>query len=130
MLRSLILLPCVCVGSVLTAGCGSADRQASDVQVDIALDPSPPVVGDAQVTLRLTGADGKRLDGAEVRLEGNMNHAGMKPSFANLRETEPGRYAGTLEFTMGGDWFILVTATLPDGRRIEHKTDVPGVDAS
>ena len=31
---------------------------------------------------------------------------------------------------MGGDWFILVRAELPDGRSMERKVDVPGVDAA
>jgi len=28
---------------------------------------------------------------------------------------------------MGGDWFILVRATLADGRSLEEQVDVPGV---
>jgi hypothetical protein len=28
---------------------------------------------------------------------------------------------------MAGDWFILVKATLPDGRKLERQVDVPGV---
>ena len=43
-------------------------------------------------------------------------------------ETAPGRYQADLEFTMGGDWFILVRAELLDGRSMERKIDVPGVD--
>ncbi len=62
-----------------------------------------------------------------VAIEGNMNHAGMKPSFAELTERGAGVYDGDLEFTMGGDWFILVTATLPDGSQLERKVDVKGV---
>jgi hypothetical protein len=30
---------------------------------------------------------------------------------------------------MAGDWFILVRATLPDGRKLERQVDVPGVQA-
>jgi hypothetical protein len=95
--------------------------------VKLVLNPLPPVVGDADVTLTLASASGQPIADAEVRLEGNMNHAGMKPSFADLAEVEPGRYTGTLEFTMGGDWFILVTAKTKDGRNVERKIDVPGV---
>jgi hypothetical protein len=53
----------------------------------------------------------------------------MVPVFAPALETAPGRYQAALEFTMGGDWFILVRAELPDGRTMERKIDVPGVDA-
>jgi hypothetical protein len=63
-----------------------------------------------------------------MQLEGNMSHAGMVPVFAQAVETEAGQYEADLEFTMAGDWFILVQADLPDGRSMEHKVDLPGVD--
>ncbi len=112
---------------VCTAGCSSTSADTSDVQVELALKPPKPVVGTADVSLQLADAGGAAVRGADVRLEGNMNHAGMKPSFSELQETQPGTYTGTLEFTMAGDWFILVSATTPDGRRIERKIDVPQV---
>ena len=96
--------------------------------MELTIEPSPPLVGDSDLSLELTDADGA-VQGAQVRVEGNMNHAGMKPSFADLKEVEPGRYMGTLEFTMGGDWFLLVTAKTPDGGTIERKIDVRGVKA-
>lgn len=109
------------------AGCTPAESSVPDVQVDLTVTPSPPVVGDADVSLTLADRRGTPMKGADVNLEGNMNHAGMKPSFAEMVEVEPGHYAGTLRFTMGGDWFILVKAKTPDGRTIEQKIDVPGV---
>ena len=116
----------VCV-VMLAIGCNPTGSSAPDVRVALTLEPSPPVVGDADVSLELMDASGSPLEGATVRLEGNMNHAGMRPSFSDLREVEPGQYSGKLEFTMGGDWFILVTAQTPDGKAIERKVDVPGV---
>ena len=56
-----------------------------------------------------------------------MSHAGMKPVFAEVREEKEGRYSADLEFTMGGDWFILVTGKLADGRAVRKKIDVKGV---
>lgn len=110
-------------------GCGRTAIDTTDVRCDLKLTPSPPSVGDADAVLELANPDGSPLTGATVRLEGNMNHAGMKPSFADLRETEPGHYAGTLKFTMGGDWFVLVTAQTADGKSVQHKLDIPGVQA-
>ena len=114
---------------MILTGCGSGESDSTSVQVDLAFDPSPPHAGDVDVELTLAEPGGAPLAGAEVRLEGNMNHAGMKPSFAELEEVEPGRYTGTLDFTMGGDWFVLVTAKKPDGSQMERKIDVPGVKA-
>jgi len=113
--------------AVASIGCGPAEPAAPDLAVELRLDPSPPVVGDVGLSLRLRDATGTPLAGAKVRVEGDMNHAGMKPVFADLAETEPGSYSGTLPFTMGGDWILLVTATTRDGNTLNRQLDVPGV---
>jgi hypothetical protein len=114
---------------LIASGCRPAATDAPDVRVELTLHPSPPQVGSADATVALADAQGAPLENASVRLEGNMNHAGMVPTFADLDETAPGTYTGTLQFTMGGDWFILATVTLPEGQRIQRKIDVPGVQA-
>lgn len=119
------LLGAICILS----GCQVPTADTSSAQVDLTMEPSEPVVGSSLVSIRLADADGKLIEGASVRVEGNMNHAGMKPSFSDLTESEPGQYSGTLEFTMGGDWFLLVTATTPEDGTIERQIDVPGVRA-
>jgi hypothetical protein len=116
----------------LLVGCSSVDSDSTGaaddaVQVELMLDPSPPVVGDAEVTLTFRGPDNAPVQVQGLQVEGNMNHAGMKPSFAQLQEVEPGQHAGSLRFTMGGDWYLLVTATTAEGAKIQHKIDVPGV---
>lgn len=115
------------VALAFACGCNAAPQKPLDAKAELTLEPNPPVVGDSQVALTLIDSSDKPVAGATVRLEGNMNHAGMKPSFADLKESEPGRYAGTLKFTMGGDWFVIVTANTTDGRQFETKIDVPGV---
>jgi hypothetical protein len=93
----------------------------------LAFEPDPPQIGPAALTVTLRDAGGQPIAGAVVKLEGNMNHAGMVPVFAEASEVAPGRYRADLDFTMAGDWFILVRADLPDGRSMERKVDVPGV---
>ena len=110
------------------AGCQPAAPPPADAEVKLEIKPEPPRIGQAKIVVSLRDSSGKPLAGAKLELEGNMNHAGMKPEFADLEETEPGSYVGSLEFTMGGDWFVLVTGQLPDGRRIDKKIDVPGVE--
>lgn len=113
---------------VLLAGCGRGDGDPGDFRMQVSLAPDPPQLGPAHVTVMLSDAQGQPIAGARVELEGNMRHAGMVPVTAQAYELAPGRYEGGLEFTMGGDWFILVRTVLPDGRRIERQVDVPGVD--
>ena len=112
-------------------GCGrnSDGDHAEDLKVNLTLRPDPPEVGPAAATVTLTDAGGRPVRGAAVKLEGNMNHAGMTPVFADATEKAPGQYQGRLEFSMGGDWFVLVNATLADGRKVSRKVDVPGVRA-
>lgn len=118
-----------CLLLLLLAGCGRGGKDLPDVNVTLEIEPSPPQLGLASITVALHGAAGLPISGAQVELEGNMNHAGMVPVFAEASEVAPGRYRAGMEFTMGGDWFILVRADLPDGRSMERKVDVPGVDA-
>jgi hypothetical protein len=113
---------------LLLAGCGRGGRDLPGVGLDLLIEPSPPRIGPATVTVTLTDEGGQALGGARVELEGNMSHAGMVPVFAKATEVEPGLYQADLEFTMGGDWFILVRADLPDGRSMERQVDVPAVD--
>jgi hypothetical protein len=122
---------CIWLGllpALVLAGCGRGGKDLPDVGVDLAIEPEPPQLGPATLTVTLTDADGQPIAGAAVELEGNMNHAGMVPVFATATEVATGQYQADLEFTMGGDWFILVRADLPDGRSMERKIDVPGVD--
>lgn len=121
-----LLAAAACVAALLAAGCGGPAETASSVRVEHEISPHPPRVGHATIDLRLS--DGAApVTGARVTLEGNMNHAGMAPVFAGAHEVEPGRYRASLEFTMGGDWVVLVRAALGDGRRLERPLDVRGV---
>jgi hypothetical protein len=114
---------------LVLAGCRGGGGDLEDVTVDLALTPDPPHIGPAMVVVTLSDSKGQPIHGAEMSLEGNMNHAGMVPVLVEASEVVPGQYEAALEFTMGGDWFILVQARLPDGRSLEHQVDVPGVDA-
>ena len=84
-------------------------------------------MGQVTITLRLTDSAGTPVKGARMKLEGNMSHAGMVPVFAEAKETEPGRYQATLELSMAGDWYVLVTATLSDNRKFERQFEIKGV---
>jgi succinate-acetate transporter protein len=99
------------------------------VLVEHEISPQPPRVGPATLSLKLSDAAARPVTGARITLEGNMTHAGMAPVFAGATEVEPGRYRAALEFTMGGDWVILIHAALPDGRKLERQVDVKGVRA-
>jgi len=115
---------------LLAAGTGcrpSADAAEAGGHVAVEFDPAPPAVGVAKVAITLSNAAGEPVRLGALDVEANMNHAGMKPVFTRLEESAPGRYTGTLEFTMGGDWFLLLSGQGADDVRFERTIDVPGV---
>lgn len=112
-------------GMILMAGCERPVEPAVVIEHEII--PRPLKVGVSTITLRLTDAAGQPINGAGIKLEGTMTHPGMRPVFSQAVETGPGRYRSSIEFTMGGDWVIIVHVTLPDGRRLERQLDVKGI---
>lgn len=124
--RAFAALTLLVVGVVV--GCRpTSSTSDAGVRVEVAFAHPPPVVGPNVFSLALDDADGHPLSAAKLEVEGDMNHAGMTPSFARVNETAPGRYTGTIEFTMGGDWFLLVSGERADHRRFRQKVNVPGV---
>ena len=109
------------------AGCQRQAEGDRAVQVELKTEPDPPHVGKAVLRLLVTDSDGAPLEGAKLKLEGNMAHAGMKPVFADASEEKGGRYRAEMEFTMGGDWFLLIDGRRADGRSFRKKIDVKGV---
>jgi multidrug efflux pump subunit AcrA (membrane-fusion protein) len=89
---------------------------ANRVTVDFSTDPSPPRKGANVVQVKLTGADGKPVPGAEVTATffmAAMPAMGMAAaqSVATLRENPDGIYRGPLDLPTGGTWQVTVAAT-------------------
>jgi hypothetical protein len=125
-------LKCLALALCATAfitGCRKRAEPEPGLEMRHEVAPQPPRVGPATITLSLADAAGKPISGARVNLEGNMSHPGMNPVFAEAREVGAGRYQAAIEFTMGGDWIMLVRVDLPDGHKLEREFDVKGVRA-
>ncbi|PJF28257.1 MAG: hypothetical protein CUN53_00990 [Phototrophicales bacterium] len=88
------------------------------------VDPDPPAVGEAALLITLTAPDGQPIDGAQITVRGDMNHAGMQPVMGLSAGSESGVYRVPFRWTMGGDWIITVTASLPDGAQIVETFDL------
>ncbi|HEV7682040.1 MAG TPA: FixH family protein [Pyrinomonadaceae bacterium] len=112
--------------ALLATGC-QRRPEAPIVTIEHEVSPLPARLGPATITLRVIDLSGHAVTGARITLEGNMSHAGMAPVFAEAKELGSGRYQAHLEFTMGGDWIVLVHLTMPDGRKSEQQFDVKGV---
>ena len=125
-LRSLLLA----AACLFLAGCPppAADSKPNqNVSISWGVAPDPPSAGPVMVRFSLTEPGGHFVEGARVRVEGNMSHAGMKPVFGTADEVAPGRYEAPLELSMGGDWILLFEATLRDGSTLKWQEALPGV---
>jgi hypothetical protein len=124
------VLALACFAAVGTVGCANSTNStglASAVTIESEISPQPARVGPATITLKLTAAAAKRITSARIALEADMSHPGMSPVFAEAKEVEPGRYQGRIDFTMAGDWVILLHITLAGGQKLERQVDVKGV---
>ena len=45
------------------------------------------------------------------------------PVSSEAKEIETGKYRGTLQLTMAGDWIVLVHITLPDGQKLQRQIE-------
>jgi hypothetical protein len=109
---------------VLAAAC--AKPAADSIDLTWALRPERPTIGPATLTVTL-GEPHAAASGTRVRVVGHMTHPGMRPVEAEATRCGHGVYQADLTFTMAGDWALLVTIELADGRRVERRIDVPGV---
>jgi hypothetical protein len=112
----------------LAAGCAGGGDPSDAISITWMLDPSPPLVGTPVVArMMLRHSDQKPVTGARLRLEGLMSHPGMAPVVAEVVERGDGAYDAPLQFTMAGDWILLVTGQLADGRQLKKRIEIAGV---
>jgi len=128
-----VLLACSLATTACAApGCDvhwDRERESSGaINVSWTLDPSPPLAG-TPIVVRLTlrDRDQKPVTGARLRLEGLMSHPGMAPVTAAVTERGNGEYEAPLQFTMAGDWILLVTGELPGGMGFTRQIEINGV---
>lgn len=112
---------------VILVGCrqeSSITDSSEAVQINLTVEPSPPSIGEAVLIVTLQDEHGDSIQGAMVQVRGDMRHAGMAPEFGEIETANEGEYRIPFEWTMGGDWILTVTATLPNGETVEDTFEV------
>lgn len=109
--------------SLVLAGCriGQPPAPTSSVNMTLEIEPNSPSVGPSHLTVTLTDPAGQPVEGAAVQIEGAMSHAGMSPRWAKARAAANGRYEAPFIWSMGGDWTVTVTASLPGGQQLARQ---------
>lgn len=80
---------------------------------------NPAVLSQTQFTLQITDAAGQPVDGAAVSLDLVMATMDMGPNRVALQSSGGGRYRGTGQFTMAGDWNCQITVRLPGKSQLQ-----------
>jgi len=98
--------------SVLLAACGSASTPAATsskpVNIQVETSPTPPMMGDIELILSVTDANGNPIEGATVDVSADhTDMTGMGMSGA-ATEQAGGKYAITANFSMSGNWRLKV----------------------
>ena len=125
-----VILIAACVAALAATGCHRASESVGDISVQEGISPQPVRVGGATIAIQLADASAKPVTHARIDVEGDMSHPGMSPIFATATETSPGMYTAQLDFNMGGDWVVLSHIVLADGRKLERRIDVSGVEST
>jgi hypothetical protein len=109
----------------LSAGCGRMQASGGAPQdgfaVTLTAQPAIPVVGEGTLLVGLRDPAGQPVTDARLHVEGNMSHAGMQPAFGKVTAAAEGQYTIAIPWTMAGDWYVDITATLTDGRVIARR---------
>lgn len=122
------LLTAAVLIALVVSGCrqqqappSTADNPA--VNIAVAVEPSPPMTGEAKLIVTLTDPDGAPISGAKASARGDMTHPGMVPVLAEADCDDAGRCEIPFEWTMGGDWIVDITVTLSDGTTAAQQFD-------
>jgi len=126
----IFLLMSAAMPALFVSGCRKPAGARNDISIESSMTPQPVRSGMETISIQLTNPSHELVAGAHVQVEGDMSHPGMAPVFADARETSPGNYKATLDFTMGGDWVVLFHITLSDGSKVERQMDVNGVESN
>jgi membrane fusion protein, copper/silver efflux system len=106
---------------------GSAQPTTGQIQssAELTTDPSPPHKGKNELRVRLAGAGGAPITGAQVSVRffmAGMPAMGMAEMnvVANLHDAGNGAYNGEIELGSGGTWQVTITAQR-DGQMLTTK---------
>ena len=116
------------LAAALLSGCWRPASSTNEISLQWTVEPSTPSAStDTLTRITLQDAQQRPVNGARLQLEAHMSHPGMTPVVRPLTDRGGGSYETRLQFSMAGDWILVVTGDLPDGRRITRSLPIAGV---
>ena len=126
-MRRLFFVSLLVVLSVLLAACGggttpAVETSSKPVNIKVESNPSPAGVGDAELILTITDANGSPIEGARVDVSADhTDMTGMGMSGA-ATDQGAGRYSINANFSMTGNWKLTVYVRNDAG--LDYKEDI------
>ena len=123
---------CLMLAAAASTSIVACHRHAAEPKISIQeqITPQPVKAGPANLSITLDNEAAQPISHATIQVEGDMSHPGMSPVFSQATEIAPGKYQAQINFTMGGDWVVLLHIRLPDGRKVERQINVPNVQTA
>jgi len=118
-LVSALALTALVAGAACTRRRAAPD-EAPDVLVSASFSPSPPVVGEGQLTLSFADRAGVPTQVSSLDVKADMTHPGMRPWLAEVESVKDSQVTLAVEWSMAGDWLLQIEAELGDGRRLRR----------
>ncbi len=95
----------------MVAESGMPRYRAGDLEIAIDIDPHTARVGDNKIIVEIRGEDGTVVPDIEVSAFAQMPAMGSMQAMrapADLKQTDPGRYEGSVNLSMRGEWPLTV----------------------
>ncbi len=128
-MRKMIFISMFIVASALLAACGgtAAPADATSVKpvtIKVETDPNPAMMGDMEVVLIITDADGNPIEGAKVDV--SADHTDMSGMGMSGLATDQGggRYSIRANFSMSGNWKLKVYVRNNEGLDYSEEIDL------
>lgn len=99
------------------ADSGMPRYRAGELEIAIGIDPGTARVGDNALMIELRDADGQPVDNVEVEAFAQMPAMGAMQAMrapADLKPMGSGRFEGSMDLTMRGEWPLTVEIKDPD----------------
>ena len=125
-MRKGILVSLLLVLSVLLVACGGASTSATEsagkpVNIKVDSNPSPAMMGDAELILHLSDQNGKPIEGANVNVAANHTDMSGMGMTGPATDQGNGRYSIKANFSMSGTWKLTATVRKDS---LDYKEDI------